>query len=250
VVDDEIIAVLEITAPGFSPLATITVSVNVAAPGGITAVEQEIVPADPAGGVAHVQPEGTLRDTNLVPAGRASESVRALASLGPMFVTESVSVRFAPGATGSGVAVLAIARSAWAGPTVDAVVLLLLTGFRSVADVEIVAVFETVVPGTAPEAVATTNVNVAFPGGKDGFVQEIEPEAPGGGVAHDHPAGVAAETNVVPAGSGSFSVVAGAAFGPAFVATMVYVMFAPGVTVAGTPLFETDRSAKGSTVTA
>ena len=82
------VAVLEITVPFATELATWTVRVKTALPRGIEAFEQVTVPPEPTAGVMHDQPPpGVEIDTNVVPAGSVSESVAVGALLGPALPT-------------------------------------------------------------------------------------------------------------------------------------------------------------------
>jgi len=92
-------------------------------------------------------------------------------------------------------------------------------GFMSLAVVDTVAVFEMVAPG-APVNV-TTRAIVAEPG--EPIVPSAQftvPGLPGAGAAHDPWLGVT-ETNVVPAGKGSFTLTSVAASGPLLLTTIV-----------------------------
>src|SRR6266511_2941930 len=90
-------------------------------------------------------------------------------------------------------------------------------------------------PGTASSGEVTVAVLVT-----------IVPVPPTGG-EHVHPAPGVTETNVVPAGVASEREVFDAAFGPALVTVIVYVMFDPATTGSGESTFETERSAVAAT---
>lgn len=67
---------------------TFTTRVNCAlAPVASVVAVAVTVPVPPTGTTSvRVQPPGTVKDTNVVPAGKVSEKLRPLASLGPLFV--------------------------------------------------------------------------------------------------------------------------------------------------------------------
>src|SRR6266508_4341572 len=108
-----------------------------------------------------------------------------------------------------------------------------------------VAVLVTIVPFGVAAATFTTKVIVLVPTGTDGLMQFV-PVPPTGG-EHVHPAPGVTETNVVPAGVASEREVFDAAFGPALVTVIVYVMFDPATTGSGESTFETERSAVAAT---
>ena len=102
--------------------------------------------------------------------------------------------------------------------------------------------FVITVPFTTPAPTLTTSVNTLLPTANDGLVQLTVPVPPTGGAVQDHPAGVASDTNVVPAGRVSARVAAAAAVGPALAAVIVYVRLLPAATGLGLPVLVTDRS--------
>jgi hypothetical protein len=59
-------------------------------PGASEAIAHEIAPFAPTGGVVHDHPPGADSETNVVPAGNASDSVTEAAALGPPLVTVMV----------------------------------------------------------------------------------------------------------------------------------------------------------------
>jgi hypothetical protein len=132
-----------------------------------------------------------------------------------------VYTRLAPGATGSGLPVLVTERSALAAPTVVVVVPLSLPGFGSVVEEEAVAVLVITVPGVTEGPTFTVSVKAVLPGTSEAMVQDTVPAAPAAGVAHDQPAGVGSETNVVPAGRVSLSDTEAALLGPPLVTVIV-----------------------------
>src|SRR6266511_1013422 len=135
-----------------------------------------------------------------------------------------------PTATGSGESDFRTRRFAPALTVVEAL-LELLPGTASSGEVT-VAVLVTIVPFGVAAATFTTKVIVLVP--------------PTGG-EHVHPAPGVTETNVVPAGVASEREVFDAAFGPALVTLIVYVMFDPATTGSGESTFETERSAVAAT---
>src|SRR5437016_74395 len=112
-------------------------------------------------------------------------------------------------------AVLVMARSARRGPTVTVAVALLLAGDGSMAGVlKTLAVLVIVVPGTSGALARTTSTTVAVPpAGSAPTVQVMGP------VVTQVPC--ATRTKVVPAGTESVMLTAGASEGPALVAVRV-----------------------------
>ena len=107
------VAVLEIVLPSAVSGLTWTTMVKVAvAPLASEAVVQFTVPVEPTAGVVHVQPAGVAIDWNVVCDGNGSFMVTVAAAFGPALLTVIVYVNVAPGATGSGEAVLVMERSA------------------------------------------------------------------------------------------------------------------------------------------
>ncbi len=76
--------------PPASDALVFTVSVNVCVAEAGAEPEHEMLPVAPTEGVVHDQPPGAARETNVVPAGKVSVSVTALASLGPLLLTPMV----------------------------------------------------------------------------------------------------------------------------------------------------------------
>src|SRR3954451_24903484 len=111
-VSEEADAVLVRIVPAGVDGATATVRVKTALPTARLGFEQETVPPEPTGGVAHDQPPGEESETNAVPAGRASLRTTLDAGLGPALITVIEYVRLLPGITGSGVSTLVTERSA------------------------------------------------------------------------------------------------------------------------------------------
>src|SRR6266511_2551385 len=148
-----------------------------------------------------------------------------------------------PTATGSGESDFSTRRFAPALTVVEAL-LELLPGTASSGEVT-VAVLVTIVPFGVAATTFSTKVIVLVPTGTDGLMQFV-PVPPTGG-EHVHPAPGVTETNVVPAGVASEREVFDAAFGPALVTVIVYVMFDPATTGSGESTFETERSAVAAT---
>src|SRR5215203_2385264 len=87
---------------------------------------------------------------------------------------------------------------------------------------EAVAVFVRRVPAGTEGATATVRLKTAtLPTANEPVEQETVPPAPTTGVLHCQSVGDDTETKVVPAGSGSVHVAAGAASGPLFVTVIV-----------------------------
>lgn len=102
--------------------------------------------------------------------------------------------------------------------TVVALLPLFASGFWELT----LAVLLTTVPAAVPGLTLTTRVNAALaPLASDGLLAVTVPVPPTAGVAVVHPAGAVNETNVVFAGTVSFSVAVDAAEGPAFVTPIV-----------------------------
>jgi len=242
------VAEFVITVPFGTPGPTKTTSVNTLLPGANEGLVQLTVPVPPTAGVVHVHPAGVASETNVVPAGRVSVRVAAAALLGPALVAVIVYVRLVPATTGLGLPVLVTDRSADVLTVVIAVAVL-LAGFGSKVAEATVAVFAITVPVTTLALTLTTSVNIELPTANDGLVQLTVPVPPTAGAVQVHPAGVASETNVVPAGRVSARVADTATLGPAFVAVIVYVRLLPAVTGLGLPVFVTERSADGATTT-
>src|SRR6266852_4211141 len=74
VVADDAVAVLERTVPFATVGSTATVRVKTAPPIARLGCEQEIVPPAPTAGVVHDQPPGEDTDTNVVQAGKVSDT--------------------------------------------------------------------------------------------------------------------------------------------------------------------------------
>jgi hypothetical protein len=105
------------------------------------------------------------------------------------------------------------------------------------------AVLLIVVPAATPDATCTTTVMLAD------APSASEPRLHATGVAPTHDPCVAiAETNDVPAGSGSLTVTLDASDGPLLVTPIVYVRFVPAVTGSGESDLATARSAEAATV--
>lgn len=99
----------------------------------------------------------------------------------------------------------------------------LLPDVGSVVDVETVAVLGRDVPFAAAASTFTVIVNVWAPAAlvNVASVALTEPAAPAAGVDSVQPAGPEAETNVVPAGSGSDRLTVEASLGPLFITITV-----------------------------
>lgn len=87
VVEEETVAVFEITVPLGTVFPTATTRVKTAFPGGNDAIELDTVPPDPGAGVIEVHPPGGVKDTKVVPAGNVSDKVTDAALLGPALFT-------------------------------------------------------------------------------------------------------------------------------------------------------------------
>ncbi len=125
------------------------------------------------------------------------------ASLGPEFETTIVYCCELPVSAGEGARVLVMLRSKRAAADWTLAVAVSLAGIESSGE-ETVAVEESVVPLATVEGTCDTTVNVAE---VDAFIVEVSeqdtvPLVPTAGGLHDHPEGVAIETNVVGGGSG------------------------------------------------
>jgi hypothetical protein len=100
-------------------------------------------------------------------------------------------------------------------------VALLLPGFESGVDVDVVAVSEMIVPDAVPDATLTTSVNVVVaPEASVPIVHVTLPPEPGVGQLHTVPVCMN-ETNVVLVGIASLNVTVVAEEGPSFVTVMV-----------------------------
>src|SRR5437899_2496045 len=94
---------------------TCTTRVKSAWPGASRPSAAETAPVPPTAGVVEVEPAGTVRETNVVPAGMLVETFAACAASGPLFVNVIANVMFPSALTGFGVADTATARSALVG---------------------------------------------------------------------------------------------------------------------------------------
>src|SRR5688572_24621693 len=81
------VAVFDMTVPFGVAETTFTTSVNTALPTAMDGFVQETVPFTPTSGVVHPQPPGAVRDTKVVPAGKASVSAAVAAGSGPALAT-------------------------------------------------------------------------------------------------------------------------------------------------------------------
>src|SRR5271154_5215743 len=192
-----IFAVLDMTVPDAVPPFTFTTSGSCAVvPDGIAAPEQTppvpgqqlIAPVPPtAGRVGQVAPAGSTRETKVVLAGTVSVKVTLLAEFGPLFAKFSRKVMLFPGVTGFGDAELVTLKSYWpAEATVTFTVELLLDGFGSGVEVEVLAVLVMTVPEAVPAVTAPLKVQaVVAPEGSEATVQLTD--APGAGQTHAVP---------------------------------------------------------------
>src|SRR6266508_2427850 len=147
-------------------------------------------------------------------------------------------------------------RSA-ATPTTVVVLAVLFAEFGSVVEEDTVAVLLITVPLAVPGLTFTTSVNDAeVEAASAPIVQVWVPVPPNTNDEQLHPAAGVNERKVVFAGITSLRVTAGvaserevfdAAFGPALVTVIVYVMFDPATTGSGESTFETERSAVAAT---
>jgi hypothetical protein len=218
-----IFAVLEITVPDAVAAFTFTTSGSCAVvPDGIAAPEQTppvpgqqlIAPVPPTvGSVGQVAPAGSTSETKVVLAGTVSVKVTLLAEFGPLFAKFSRKVMLFPGVTGFGDAELVTLKSYWpAEATVTFTVELLLEGFGSGVEVEVLAVLVMTVPEAVPAATVMIRVNVVVaPAGSDAMVQLTA--VTGAGQTHAVPV-CASETKVVLAGIVSVNVTELVAAGP------------------------------------
>jgi hypothetical protein len=216
-------AVFEITVPDAVAAFTFTTSGSCAVvPDGIAAPEQTppvpgqqlIAPVPPtAGSVVQVAPAGRASETKVVLAGTVSVKVTLLAEFGPLFAKFSRRVMLFPGVTGFGDAELVTLKSYWpAEATVTLTVELLLEGFGSGVEVEVLAVLVMTVPEAVPAVTVMIKVNVVVaPEGSDAMVQLTT--VPGAGQLHAVPV-CAREENVVCAGIASVNVTELVAAGP------------------------------------
>jgi hypothetical protein len=101
----------------------------------------------------------------------------------------------------------------------------------------IVAVFVKIVPLGVRGSTVVTIWKTAEPGGRSGRVQFTVPLVPGDGVAQFHPGGAESELNVIPGGSGSFTLTLAASSGPSLETARVYVSIAPAATGSLSALF-------------
>ena len=126
--------------------------------------------------------------------------------------------------------------------TVDAVEVSFSELGSAVAVLTVAVLFKNV-PGGVATSVLTTRVKASpLVIARLAFVQLTVPFAPTIGVVHGQPAGDDSETNVVPAGSGSFNAALAAGSGPELTTVIVYVMFAPAITLSA-PVLVTPMSA-------
>ena len=218
-----IFAVFKIKVPDAVLALTFTTSGSCAlVPDGIAAPEQTppvpgqqlIAPVPPtAGSVGQVTPPGSASETKVVLAGTVSPKVRLLTEFGPLFAKFSRKVILFPAVTGFGDAELVTLKSYWpADATVTFTVALLLEGFGSGVEVEVLAVLVMTVPEAVPAATVTINVrDVVAPEGRDAMVQLTA--VPGAGQVHVVPV-CAREKKVVLAGIASVNVTLLVAAGP------------------------------------
>ncbi len=216
------VAVLLIVAPFAVDEATWTTKLKTAdAPAAIEVAEHVMVPFVPTAGGVQMNVRGTVSETNVTLAGSTSVSVTVCASLGPLFITVTVKVRFVPAITGFGDPLFVTLRSAEVVTSVLAGidVLFVLSGSGVVLD----TVAEFVTNPVAEGDNFTTNVNTAFaPAASVVAVQLIVPVPPTAGVVHGEKAGGAlAETKVVLAGTTSATFGLAASLGPLFVMVTV-----------------------------
>lgn len=200
---------------------TSTVSEKTAtAPAGIAGFVHVIVPPLPIGGVVQLHPGGDEKAAKVVPVGTCCDIEPIVASLGPALVTVVPSVSAVPAATGSGMSVTTIEKSACAFTVVVAAALLLAGTGSGEADDAITVLLSIVPP--ADGGTATVTVKIAeVDGAIDGALQVIGPLPPIGGVEHDHPPEGASDTNVVPAGMVCVNVAIVATLGPALLTVIV-----------------------------
>src|SRR5271170_2304441 len=192
-----ILAVLEMIVPDVAVAFTFTTSGSCAVvPEGIAVPlqtppvpgQQLIAPVPPtAGSVGQVAPAGSASETKVVLAGTVSVKTTLLAEFGPLFAKFSRKVMLLPGVTGLGDAELVTLRSYWpADATVTFTVELLLDGFGSGVEVEVLAVLVMTVPEAVPAVTATIKVKVVVaPEGSEAMVQLTD--APGAGQTHTVP---------------------------------------------------------------
>jgi hypothetical protein len=219
----------------------VEVSVNVAVPPGARVTEALMLPLPDAG---HVEPAEAAQ-VQFVPdkmAGTVSVTVAAVTVDGPALEATIVYVTEVPGTSPAAPSVLVIERSAVGfNVSVSVAVLFAAVGSVTPAATATVTVF-TSVP-VAAEAMVAVRVNVAVPLGSRSTVVLMFPRPDAG---HVEPA-EAVHVHVTPervAGTVSVTVVATAADGPAFEATMVYVTVDPGIAVALPSVLVIDTSAR------
>jgi hypothetical protein len=87
---DEVAALFDITVPSVAVGSTCATTLNVAPLTAREFAEHEIGPATPTAGVTQSQPLAAVREKNVVPVGRVSESEIDIGLLGPALLTVMV----------------------------------------------------------------------------------------------------------------------------------------------------------------
>ena len=185
------------------------------------------------------QPVGA--ETNVVPAGSGIVTFGASGRPGPLFFTVAVSVRFWPGRAVPGSEVSVTPRST-VSMTGTASAARSLLAFVSAEVVETVAETAMDGPGFGP-TFTTIALSSDSPASRSAAVRSQTTAVPAPLTAQP----VAAETNVVPEGSGIVTFGSTGRDGPALAIVAVIVRFSPGRTGPGAAASDTPRSTDGST---
>lgn len=224
------------------------VSVSVAlAPDGNVAAVHVIVPPEPPAGVVHESagPEFCTSETNVMVPGSGSVSENAVASSGPALPVVIVYTTSVSGPAAFGPTFVTNRSACVVGGTNVAAAPELFSSFGSNVALETVAMLVKNVLGGVAGSVWNVNVNVAVVlVASVAIVQFTLPAPPIAGVVQlkAGPEFCVADTNVMPAGSGSSSTAVMAASGPPLVMVRSNATSASAVVVAGA-VWATPRSA-------
>jgi hypothetical protein len=190
---------------------------------------------DPAVAVhVHVAPESTP--------GRVSATVAPVAVDGPALEATIVYVTVVPGTSPAEPSVVVIDRSA-VGTNVSVSVAVLFAAVGSVMPPATAAVAVLASDPVAVDEIVAVSVKVAVPPGRRSTVVLMFPLPDAGQVEPAEAVHVHVAADNVP-GNVSVMVVASAADGPAFDATIVYVTLEPGIAVALPSVLVMDTSAR------